>query len=358
MLKFVYKFRTTTQMRNFSNEIVFNVIFWLLYFLYQWLGLAALSGEYELYLMNGIMALPLSFIVSVLTVHVFIKKMYLKGEKLKFWVYQVSTSVILLLIRRHINYYIVYPRIFPEAQQVPLFSFGKLIVELVNLYLVVGVYSLFYFIRSWYEEQQRVQKLMQEKTLAELELLKSQVHPHFIFNTLNNIYSVALVKSPETAKLISHLSSFLNYNLYESKQSKVSLSSEIRYIEHYIELQRNRYGSKLDVSLNIYDEIRDLTIAPLLLLPLVENGFKHGIANSIEHGWIRIDVSRQPGHFSVKIENSVEEQTTQETSTDEGGIGLKNVQQRLQLIYPGTHDLKVIAGLHSFLVVLRINIDE
>lgn len=338
-----------------NRDIVFNLIFWSLYFLYEWLGLAALSGNYGLYFINACMALPLSFLISYLTVHVFVKKIYKKGKKLEFWVCQVSVSIVFLLIRRFINYYVIYPVYYPAAQQVPLFSFGKLIVEFANLYTIVGVYALFYFVRSWYEERQRVQELIQEKTLAELELLKSQVQPHFIFNALNNIYSTALPKSPETAKQISHLSDFLNYNLHESKQQLVSLSSEIVYIKNYIELQKNRYEDKLDASVNIYDEINDLYIAPLLLLPLVENSFKHGIANSIKPGWIRVDVSRQEDNFSIKIENSIEEKEQPDTMKN-GGIGLKNVQKRLQLIYPGAHEFRIIEEPHSYLVVLKITI--
>jgi two-component system LytT family sensor kinase len=342
-------------MYKLNREVAFNIIFWLLYFVYEWLGLAALSGEYDLYLMNAVMAFPLAFIISYLTVHVFIKKLYQKGKKLPFWVCQVAVSIIFLLIRRHINYYIIYPKYFPEAQQVPLFSFGKLIVELVNLYAIVGVYALFYFVRSWYEEQQRVQNLLQEKAVAELELLKSQVQPHFIFNALNNIYSTALTKSPEAAKQIAHLSDFLNYNLHESKQNTVSLASEILYIKNYIELQKSRYENKLDAAINIYDEINDLSIAPLLLLPLVENSFKHGIENAIKQSWIRVDVSRQDDHFSIKIENSMEEKK-QPATVKNGGIGLKNVQKRLQLIYPDQHEFKIIEESHSFLVVLKIPI--
>jgi sensor histidine kinase YesM len=340
-------------MQKQNREIIFNLIFWLLYFLYEWFGLAALSGEYRLYFVNACMALPLSFIISWLTVHVFIKKYYNKGERLKFWFFQITVTLILLLIRRNINYYIIYPEVYPAAQKVPLFSFGKLIVELVNLYAITGVYALFYFVRSWYEEKERAQSLLQQKTLAELELLKSQVQPHFIFNALNNIYSTALKASPETARLISHLSSFLNYNLYESKQPLVLLTSEIAYLKHYIELQKNRYGNKLDAAINIYGEINELYIPPLLLLPLVENSFKHGIANSISPGWIRIDVVKQEDQFSIKIENSVEEKGRQsEHST--GGIGIKNVQQRLQLIYPRTHEWKIVEGPHSYLVIIKI----
>src|SRR5215216_4927469 len=174
-------------MQKQNREIVFNLIFWLLYFLYEWFGLAALSGMYSLYFINACMALPSAFIISYLTVHVFIKKYYSKGEKLKFWGFQIIATLLLLLCRRFINYYIIYPNYFPQAQQIPFFSFGKLIVETVNLYLITGLYSLFYFVQSWYQEKQKVQGLLQEKTVAELELLKSQVQPHFIFNALNNI---------------------------------------------------------------------------------------------------------------------------------------------------------------------------
>jgi len=342
-------------MYKINRELIFNIIFWLLYFIYEWLGLAALSGEYGKYFINACMALPLAFLISWLTVHLFVKKFYQKGQQLKFWLCQITVSIVFLLIRRHINYFIIYPLYFPEAQHVPLYSFGKLIVEWVNLYSIVGVYALFYFVRSWYEEQQRVQHLIQEKTVAELELLKSQVQPHFIFNALNNIYSVALVKSPETAKQIAQLSDFLNYNLHESKQNRVSLTAEIIYIKNYIELQKSRYENKLDASVNIYDDISDLYIAPLLLLPLVENSFKHGIAHSIKQSWIRVDVSRQEDNFSIKIENSMEEKK-QPATVKNGGIGLKNVQKRLQLIYPHAHEFRIIEEPHSYLVVLKITI--
>ncbi|WP_276484092.1 sensor histidine kinase [Paraflavitalea pollutisoli] len=336
-----------------QREIIFNTAFWTVYFLYEWFGLAALSGQYRLYFLNACMALPLSFLVAWITVHVLIKKFYLPGKHWQFWVLQISLSLVLLLIRRHFNYYVLYPRYAPFAQQVPLYSFGKMIVEIFNLYVITGVYALFYFVKSWYEEKERAQNLLQEKTMAELELLKSQVQPHFIFNALNNIYATALKTSPDTAKLVAHLSSFLNYNLYEARQDFVSLNSEIAYLRHYIELQKNRYGNKLDASINIYDDLTDLYIPPLLLLPLIENSFKHGIASSIGEGWIRVDVARQPGSFSVKIENSVEEKSTT-TEPQPGGLGIRNVEKRLQLLYPDTHELKIVAEPHAYLVILKI----
>ncbi|HEX2534128.1 MAG TPA: histidine kinase [Chitinophagaceae bacterium] len=337
--------------------MAFNLVFWLLYFLYEWFGLAALSGQYGRYFINACMALPLAFAVSWITVHLLIKKYYRKGDRLTFWILQLSVALVLLLIRRCINYYLIYPVWFPEAQVVPLFSFGKLIVEWVNLYLITGLYALFYFVRSWYEERQRVQSLLQEKTVAELEGLKAQVQPHFIFNALNNIYATALRASPETARLIGHLSSFLNYNLYEARQEAVPLTAELHYLEHYLELQQNRYGDKLDTSVTVYGETGDLYIAPLLLLPLLENCFKHGIAGSLHPGWIRVEVSRQVDHFSIKLENSVEEGSP-EGGARSGGLGLPNVQKRLELLYPGTHQFKTVREPHSYLVVLKINLPK
>lgn len=344
-------------MLKHNREIVFNLIFWLLYFLYEWFGLAALSGDFSSYFINACLALPSSFLISYLTVHVFIKNYYNKGKKLQFWIFQITASLLLLLARRIFNYYIIYPTYFPWAQQVPLFSFGKLIVELVNLYLITGAYSLFYFVRSWYDEKQKAQTLLQEKTVAELELLKSQIQPHFIFNALNNIYSVAIKTSPETAKLVSHLSNFLDYNLYQAKQPFVPLTAEIAYLKHYIELQKNRYAHKLDASINIYDDIEDLYLAPLILLPLIENSFKHGIANCIKQGWVRVDVSRHPDDFSIKIENSIEEKPPQNEFKN-SGIGIKNVQKRLEIIYPNAHEFKIVEEPHSYLVVLKIKISK
>ena len=340
-------------MLRLKRILVLEIIFWLFYFLYQWLGLSALSGQYEAYFVNACMALPLTFTVAYVTVHVFVKKLYHKDEKIKFWLFQVSFTIMLLLLRRLINYYIIYPSYFPQAQLIPFFSLGKLIIELVNVYLVVGVYCLLYFVRSWHEERQRVQNLLQQKTLAELELLKAQVQPHFIFNALNNIYSKALQSSPDTAKLLEHLSGFLSYNLYEARQNQVPLKSELEYIRHYLALQKNRYGNKVDLSVNIFDEIDELYIAPMLLLPLVENAFKHGLTDSLEQGWLRIDVLKQQDDFLVKIENSVEEKAPLNKSAKEG-IGVKNVERRLALTYPGLHEFKIIKESHSYLTIIKI----
>ncbi len=338
------------------NDTAFNVIFWTLYFLYQWLGLAALYGDYDGYFLNACMALPVSMVFSILTVQIFIRFYYRKARKAMFAVVAFLISILLLLARRYVNYYFIYPGYFPHALSLPFFSWGKLLVEFVNLYAVTGLYALYYFIRYWNNEKQRLQDLLQQNTRAELELLKAQVQPHFVFNTLNNIYATALKSSTETAALIAHLSGFLNYNLYDSSREKVALPAELEYINHYIALQKNRYGSRVDVSVNIFDDIDDLQIAPLLLLPLVENCFKHGVGDSVETNWVRIDVSREANQLSFKIKNS-RDLITEQTTPNPGGIGLVNVRKRLALIYPQKHQLEIIEGSNVYLVILNIQIN-
>ncbi|MCF2505503.1 histidine kinase [Dyadobacter sp. CY107] len=340
-----------------TNDTAFNALFWLLYFLYQWLGLASLYGDYDGYFINACMALPVSLIFSVVAVHVFFRHYYQKDRKAAFYLGAILVSLALLLARRYVNYYFIYPRYFPQALNMPFISWAKLLVEFVNLYAITGLYALYYFIRYWYEERQRVQELLQQNTRAELDLLKAQVQPHFVFNTLNNIYATAFKSSPETAVLIAHLSGFLDYNLYHTSRDKVALTAEIDYIRHYIELQKNRYGKKVDVSVNIFDEINDLQIAPLLLLPLVENCFKHGVGDSVEKSWVRIDVSREAEKFSIMIENSRDE-ISEQIIPNVGGIGLLNVRKRLQLIYQRQHELKIIEGPNSYLVILKIQIEK
>jgi two-component system LytT family sensor kinase len=336
-----------------KRDLAFNAIFWLLYFLYQWLGLASLYGDYHGYFINACLALPVSLIFSLVAIHNLFRQFYQKGRKAVFWIVLILSSFLLLLLRRYFNYYIIYPRYFPFALKMPLFSAGKFLVDIVNLYAITGLYALYYAIGYWHQEKHRVQDLLQQRTLAELDLLKSQVQPHFVFNTLNNIYGTALKKSPETAALISHLSGFLNYNLYDASKDSIALSEEMDYITHYVELQKNRYGSRLDTAISVPDDLPNIQLAPLLLLPLVENCFKHGVGNAIGKGWVRIDVLTTSDQLLIRIENSFDK-TIGHDSNMGTGIGLANVRKRLQLLYPEQHELEVNEGTNAYLVALKI----
>ena len=336
------------------NNAIFNVGFWLVYFMYEWLAIASVYSEYQRYLINAAVIVPITAAAALFTVHFLFKKLYLKGRVKAFWIGLILSMILFVLLRRAFNYHYTYPKYYPEALETMSFWFlPKLIIEGVNIYLFVGLYSMFYFIKAWYEQERLANALQKEKTEAELKLLRSQIQPHFIFNTLNNIYSYAVQKSEKTADLIYQLSSFLSYGLYENKTAKVPLVKELEVINSYVELERIRYGDRLDVSINVFDNVDKTLISPLLLLPLVENCFKHGFSSSIEQCWLRMDVSISGDWLTIKIENSLSEAESK-TEADNGGIGLTNVKRRLEIVYPGKHELKYEAENESFLAVLKL----
>lgn len=339
-------------MNRRRNQILLNTLFWVAYFLYEWLTNAAFSPDFKQHFVIASIIVPVTFLASLFTVHVLIRQYYFKGKRTAFWIGLIVSMTFFVCVRRILNFYITYPLYYPEYQSIPIFFPAKVIIELVNLYLIVGFYAMFYFVRAWYEQQSLVQTLEQKKTEAELQLLKAQVQPHFIFNTLNNIYSYAVLKNEKTPELIHGLSAFLSYNLYDSKLKHILLCKEVEYIRSYVALERLRHGARLDVSINIFNSIDGFYISPLLLLPLVENCFKHGPAMTLSDHWIRIDISTENEWATIKIENSVREAAAK--TSDKNGLGLDNVKKRLHIIYPSTHEFKVICEKDSFMVVMKI----
>jgi len=191
--------------------------------------------------------------------------------------------------------------------------------------------------KQWLLKQKEFLQAQQEKITAELQLLKAQVHPHFLFNTLNNIYSFSLDRSPKTPELILKLSSLLSYMLYDCKAEEVRLEKEVEIMKNYIDLEKERYGDKIEISWNAEGDIRDNFISPLLMLPFLENAFKHGASEQIEKPWLGVDISVANGILKFKITNSKNEYAL----SSNNGIGINNVKKRLEFLYPGKHELKI-----------------
>lgn len=337
-----------------KKVIRFNVFFWLTYFIYEWLGHASVGDEYYRYLITALVFVPLTFLAAVFTMHVLVRNYFLSGRKKEFWIYFVISAAGFALLRRSFIYFYIYPNYIPHAlSEIPFIYWPKLLIEAVNIYLIVALYALFHFVREFYNQQRISYELHRDKIETELQLLKSQVHPHFIFNTLNNIYSLAEHGNPKTKDLIYRLSAFLSYSLYEGAKDTIPLRRELDYVDHYIELEKIRYDGELDVSINVFQTMEGFSISPMLLLPLVENAFKHGIEDGSGNSWMRLDFSIQGDWLTFKIENSVPDDGTQGTS-DYGGLGLGNLKKRLDILYPLTHSLKLLKEKDSFLAVLKL----
>jgi sensor histidine kinase YesM len=206
--------------------------------------------------------------------------------------------------------------------------------------------------KHWMQKQHDWMQAEKEKVTAELQLLKAQVHPHFLFNTLNNIYSFSLENSSKTPGLILKLSSLLRYMLYDCKADKVSLEKELDVMNNYIDLEKERYGNNLELSLNTEGDIKDQLIAPLLLLPFLENAFKHGTSEQLEKPWLSVDIAVKGHTLRCKIANSKNESIP----VSQHGIGIVNVKKRLQFLYPGQHDLKLSNEGDFFVVSLLLEL--
>lgn len=198
---------------------------------------------------------------------------------------------------------------------------------------IVGCFFIFLstvlkFMRDWFMNEKIKSKLENEKLISELAFLKSQINPHFLFNSLNNIYSLAYKRSGKTPEAILKLSEIMRYMLYESNENKVALSDEIRYLENYIELQKLRFKDDAFINFEISGEILDQKISPLILIPFVENAFKHGMATDRENP-ITIAMNITAGKLFFQVINRKSHQNKDKA----GGIGLQNVKRRLDLIY-------------------------
>ena len=208
--------------------------------------------------------------------------------------------------------------------------------------------------KYYYLKQQSLMQTEKEKLTAELQLLKAQVHPHFLFNTLNNLYALTLRKSDGAPEMVLKLSGLLSYMLYECNATEVPLEKEIRMLENYVDLEKLRYGSRLDVSLNFTGDIRGKTITPLLLIPFVENAFKHGSSEQLEQAWISLDLAVEGNRMSFKLVNSKD--ANESPGGGAGGIGLVNVRKRLELIHANNYELKITPQEETFLVYLSLEL--
>lgn len=215
--------------------------------------------------------------------------------------------------------------------------------------LVWVAISIKYF-KLWFEKRQL-------SIQSELNFLKAKLHPHFLFNTLNNLYALSLNNSPKSPKLILGFSSILRYMLYECDSDTVSLTREVEIIQNYIALEKLRYEERLDIHFSINGEISQEQIPPLLLFPLVENAFIEGTSETIDGPWINIDMEINHKEFKFKVANSKQPQTSFLTSNF-ALSGFKNLKKRLEMQFPSQHELEVFEDEEMFVVVMQLNLNQ
>jgi len=219
-----------------------------------------------------------------------------------------------------------------------------------------GITTLLKMARSWFflaETDKKLAQMQQLQTATELYALRAQINPHFLFNSLNSIYSLVLNRNEKAAGAVLRLSDILRYTIYDTRDDFVSLLKELTYLNDYIELQRLRSGPETQINFKIEGEAGNRKIAPLLFIPLVENAFKHGIKGDTENAFVDVNFSIKEDYLCLTVSNN--KGVVAETVVVEGvGVGLENVRRRLDLIYPGKYSLDISSDEKQFNVKLSI----
>ncbi|WP_222931482.1 sensor histidine kinase [Xanthovirga aplysinae] len=337
-----------------QNRVIHHTLFWgITYWVLLSIFTEGIKASKIEYIYTGIFIFPLLFGVYINLLLLIPKLLYRKY----YFLYTstvtlgilISSKMNLLLFEKYIDQFLpgYYFISYYELDDICLFSL-TLIVLTTLLKLSKERFLL-------QEEKQKVVSLEKEKAEAELKLLSNQLNPHFLFNSLNVLYSLAINKKEETPHAIIQLSDTLRYVIYEANQEMVPLEAEIALINNYIELQKYRTGSKAKIDFKEEVEYPETKIAPMLLLPLVENSFKHGIKGDLENTFLKASLKANEKKVEFRIQNN--KGISQEIKKHQnGGLGLKSIKKRLQLIYPDNHQFETSEDHHSFSVKLSITV--
>jgi len=331
----------------FRYRVWWHVLFWLVWyffytFTYSFGGLEKTQFLQNLYLLPVRMAGTYLLIYWIIPGFLF-KKRYV-------------TFIILAVLHAFLfGFFITLVLFFAVGFQA--WDSMLFIRPIVLNYQIPATAAAIYLFKRMYLIQQYSLNLEKEKLEAELKFLKSQIHPHFLFNTLNNLYALTLKKSDKAPEMVIQLSNLLEYTLYSGKEAEVGLGEEIKQILGYIDLEKLRFGNRLKIQTEIEGNVDGLMIAPLMLLPFVENSFKHGASNDMKSPFIDIKILVKDNILKFSISNSNKGETGIFESYKEG-IGLKNVKRRLELLYLRRHSLEIAQNSDIFDVYLTMELND
>jgi two-component system LytT family sensor kinase len=326
-----------------------HVLFWLAYILYEtiWGGMensdTFVFDAHPRQLIN----LPVEIAVAYVNLYVLLPAFYYRR---KYGQYALMLIILLLLngiAERYLGWaiWVNWDKVHNPAEYLlenkNFFIPVRILRNAVQTFPVVAATLLLKLMDNSFKQEQRMQEMEKKKLTAELGFLKAQINPHFFFNTLNSLYALTLKGSRQASKVVLRLSDLMHYMIYDANAGKVLLRDEIKYLENYISIEQMRFADRLDLSFQYSGEIEGKFIAPLLLLPFIENAFKHGIEDNA--GWITINLKVISSTLFLKVENSCAAVSKQKGN----GLGLANVRRRLELTYPDSHELTIhqVAGV-------------
>ena len=334
-------------------KILIHFAFWIYMFNQILLSVAMLSGkEYDPF--QELTIYPLTSFITFYSFYFTYGLFFGRKRKLIPVLLLVAVIGILIPLRVVLEYYFwKYIGYSHMKSTEPLIVGSSWWFNSIRLVTIYGIYALLIQLAiGWFETQKLKTELMLEKQSGELALLRSQINPHFLFNTLNNIYSLVYKKSDDAPEAVMKMSSIMRYMLYDATTDNVLLEKEIEYLKSFIELEKLRIRHKDFVEINISGNVEGRTIAPMLLIPFVENAFKHGSRNVTQPG-IRINLELSGQQIQFNVSNFIRKNPAA-TKDQVGGVGLNNIRRRLNLLYPGKHRLEIRTVNEMYIVQLTL----
>jgi len=348
-----YKDNLRTRLFEFlTTRAVYHILFWLAVLLI----LTILEGTQRGFLFtlsNELINICFYGLIVYFNLFYLIPNYLTKKRFLTYGILLVLAAVIITPLKMLV-FYVKFTGM-PQAQQDII---DNQYAYFLTTFFIAGTSTIFKIVTDWARQLKDKQELETKTMQTELRFLKSQINPHFLFNTLNNLYALTLKKSEQAPEIVIKLSEMMRYMLYECNEKRVLLSKEIHYIRNYLDLEGLRQGKNVDISFEVEGQVGQQEIAPLLFIPFLENAFKHGLNNHIDHGFVRIKMYVDGKTVYFKIENTkAPVKPKADPNRRSGGIGLVNVHRRLNLIYPDRYDLRIDNNPNTYAVDLTIELD-
>lgn len=330
--------------------ILTHVLFWVLYLVSEYFAnLAHLyPSEWRQFLRASLLPLPILMGASYFLALYVVPRYLVPNQWFWFLLWCILVAALVFYARikwqETVNYL--------QSDQYYKIPVNKMLKNIIRDYAIIALAVCIHIIADYRRKQKMNEELIKAKAEVEIKLLKGQLHPHFLFNSLNNIYSLALSKSDLTADSILKLTELLDYLVYRASMDTVPLAKEVQLLENYLGLEQLRYGEKLQVEADIAVQNDSMAIAPLLLLPFAENCFKHGGVGA--DGVFRVELDLYTDHKKLHFRLRNSKRKGNNSSTHSGGVGLENIQKRLNLLYPDRHQLQISNAAEHYEVTLEI----
>ncbi|GJM32276.1 MAG: histidine kinase [Saprospiraceae bacterium] len=331
-----------------TNRMVYHILFWLVILVF----LTIVEGSNKGFLFTlGNELINVFFYGLIVYFNLFyLIPNYLTTNRFLTYCGLLILATLIITPLKSIVFYFKMPEVRAELVEYQYLHF-------LFTFLIAGASTIIKIVTDWVKHTRERQELQTRTMQSELRFLKSQINPHFLFNTLNNLYALTLKKSDKAPEIVIKLSEMMRYMLYECNEKRVLLSKEVNYIRNYLDLESLRQGKNVAINFEVIGHVSNQKIAPLMFIPFLENSFKHGLNNQISQGFVNITLTASQKEVQFVIENSKSETIPIQDHRRSGGIGLVNIHRRLNLLYPERYDLKINDNPNTYAVSLRLELD-